>query len=79
MDMGIWSFDWLGEKYDDLLTRKNANICKGEEVEKREKKWEIFTVLWRKNIIVEEGGAAKISYFGQIYTPEQNCKESAWN
>ena len=48
---------WLvgGQKYDDLLS-KNANT--GEEVVKQ-RKGEIFTVLWRKNIIMEKGGGAK--------------------
>ena len=42
-----------------------------------EKRWkngakgEIFAVNEGKNIIFEKGGWAKISYFGQIYSPGQ--------
>ena len=33
------------------------------------KKGEIFTVLGGKISFLKKGGGAKISYFGQIYTP----------
>ena len=42
------------------------------KMRKTQEKGEIFTVLGAKNIILEKGGGAKISYFWEIYTPE--CK-----
>ena len=58
---------WLvGEKYRDLL-RKSANILR-EKVENG-KKEEIFTVPREKTSFLDMGGGAKISYFGQIFTP----------
>ena len=53
----------LGKIYDYLLS-KNANI-RGKRLKKRGKRRN-FSLHWGKNIIFEkeEGGAAKISYFG---------------
>ena len=65
----IGRIGWLGKKYNDLL-RKDANTYTGEEVKKAEK-GEILNVLGGKkyHILKKVGGGAKISYFGQIYTP----------
>ena len=43
-------------------------------MEKWEKKEEIFTVPRGKISFLEIGGGAKISYFGQIFTPANNFK-----
>ena len=54
------------KKYD-VLSSKNHEF-QGEEV--KTGKSEISTVLKGKNIILKtKGGGAKISYFGEIYTP----------
>ena len=59
--------NWMaGKKYDDLLGKK-ANI-RGKRWTKEEK-GQIFTLFLGK-ISFLRGGGAKISYFGQIYTPE---------
>ena len=50
----LWVVGWLG-KQNDYLLRKNANI------RSKDGKKEIFTVLEGKNIILENGGGAKIS------------------
>ena len=52
---------------------------KGEEVEKRRKRGEIFTVPEGKNKIFEEREWAKKSYFGQIYTPGSGVKCNFFN
>ena len=51
---------------------KNMRIESANIRGKRRKNWkkeEIYTVLGGGDIILEKGGEAKISYFGQIYTP----------
>ena len=52
---------------DDLL-KKNREY-KGEEVETGEKE-KISTVSRGKISVLKVRGGAKISYFGQIYTPD---------
>ena len=64
-----------GQKYKllvgwgkNMMIHKEKCESKGEVVENRGNV-EILTVLWGKNIILEKGGVAKISYFREIYTP----------
>ena len=57
--------EWLGKKYDDVLSKM------GEMGGKTGKRWK-FTLYLRENVIFEKGGRANISYFGQKFTP---CKK----
>ena len=43
-------------------------VCNGEEVEIWEKR-KFSLYQGEKNIFLEKGGGAKLSYFEQIYTP----------
>ena len=58
----------MGEKIWWLVKKKRR--YQGEQVEKWGKELKIFTVPKGQNIILEKGGGAKISYFGQIYNHE---------
>ena len=72
----IWLFGWLGKKDDDLLSKTQIQRGRGE---KNGEKGEIFTVPWGKISFLKKGGGAKISYFGQIYTPERKLTDKKLN
>ena len=57
---------WLaGEKYENLLGKKKANI-RGRETGKKGK-YSLY--LGEKISFLRKGGGSKIPYFGKIYTP----------